>query len=350
VKFTRSLVVVLSGTRLLLLTRSFSEGLPFRNYCESLTTSTTHTELSAMANNDLLKWTDSDVDFYELLGITFEQCSESELRRAYRKTALKYHPDKVGKDFDPNKYELFQAANEVLSDPELKAKYDNQRNAKLQKQRADALFEGKRRQMKEDLEAAEKGGVTAGVKRSREEDTQDQEVRRLAAEGRKRRAARVSMMGENFKVEVKTSPAPSESMKAPEVIPVTEPDQDPLDDREAELERKIQEAANAKAKRKADKKARKSGVFVPLDSPAVSSGFKPPPKWSDKDTATPIKHSGIFNRLKADETSSASPKFSFSPSTPKNDFSATMARLKAAEAERKMQEEEIRRQDSETTV
>jgi hypothetical protein len=46
-----------------------------------------------MANNDLLKWVTSDVDFYELLGIAFENYSESELRRAYRKTALKYHPD-----------------------------------------------------------------------------------------------------------------------------------------------------------------------------------------------------------------------------------------------------------------
>ena len=122
-----------------------------------------------MPNDDFLKWVTSDVDFYALLGITFEHCSGSELRKAYRKTALKYHPDKVGKNFDPAKYELFQAANDVLSDPELKAKYDGHRNAKLQRQRANELFEGKRRQMKEDLEARERGGVVGG-KRSREDD------------------------------------------------------------------------------------------------------------------------------------------------------------------------------------
>jgi DnaJ family protein C protein 17 len=303
-----------------------------------------------MANNDLLKWTTSDVDFYELLGITFEQCSESELRRAYRKTALKYHPDKVGKDFDPDKYELFQAANEVLSDPELKEKYDNHRNAKLQRQRANDLFEGKRRQMKEDLEAAERGGTSAGVKRSREEDSHDQEFRKLAEEGRKRRAARASMMAENFKIEVKTSPAPAEPKKAPIESATPIPDPKPEDDREAELERRLEEVREAKAKRKADKKARKSGVFVPVDSPAVSSRIKPSSKWKDQDISTPIKRPDILKGLKADEKSSASPKFSFSPSTPKNDFSATMARLKAAEAERKMQEEEIRRQESETTA
>ncbi|EHK99384.1 putative Pre-mRNA-splicing factor cwc23 [Glarea lozoyensis 74030] len=289
-----------------------------------------------MPNDEFLKWTTSEVDFYELLGLTFEQCSESELRRAYRKTALKYHPDKVGKDFDPDKYELFQAANEVLSDPELKAKYDNHRNAKLLRQRANDLFEGKRRQMKEDLEAAERGGAAAGVKRSREEDSQDQEFRRLAEE--------------DFKVDVPSSPAPSEAKKAPEDIPIKKVDPEPEDGREAELERRIQEAREAKAKRKADKKARKSGIFIPLDSPAVSSGVKAKSKWEDQDMATPIKRPDVFKGLKADEKSSASPKFSFSPSTPKNDFAATMARLKAAEAERKMQEEEIRRQESQTTA
>jgi len=72
------------------------------------------------------------------------------------------------------------------------------------------------------------------------------------------------------------------------------------------------------------------------------------PKLADRDTATPIKRPDIFRGLKADEKSSASPKFSFSPSIPtpkKNDFAATMARLKAAEKQR--MEDEIRQQESE---
>jgi curved DNA-binding protein CbpA len=151
-----------------------------------------------MSNADLLKWTTSDVDFYELLGITFENCSESELRRAYRKTALKYHPDKVGKDFDPDKYELFQAANDVLSDAELKAKYDNHRQAKLQKQRANELFEGKRRQMKEELEARERAGATgataAGVKRPW---TDDEDMKKMAELGRQKRPPHETIRQEN---------------------------------------------------------------------------------------------------------------------------------------------------------
>ncbi|KAE9372299.1 DnaJ-domain-containing protein [Stipitochalara longipes BDJ] len=299
-----------------------------------------------MANTDLLKWVTSNVDFYELLGIAFENCSESELRRAYRKTALKYHPDKVGKDFDPEKYELFQAANDVLSDPELKAKYDGHRQAKIQRQRANELFEGKRRQMKEDLEARERSGFTAGVKRSREDDEMQQELKKLAEEGRKRRAARASMMGE-----VTSSPAAAprkepvrEPVKKPtEEAPLATEDQ-PEEDEVERLERRIREAEQAKAKRKAEKKARKSGIFVPADSPAVSEAG---PKMADRDISTPIKRPDIFKGLKADDKSSASPKFSFSPNTPKkNDFATTMARLRAAEKQR-MEDEIVQKEAAE---
>ncbi|CAG8976211.1 hypothetical protein HYALB_00011142 [Hymenoscyphus albidus] len=317
-----------------------------------------------MANNDLLKFVTSEVDFYDLLGLTFEDCSPSTLRRAYRKTALKYHPDKVGTSFDPEKYELFQAANDILSDPELKSKYDNHRNARVQRQRANELFEGKRRQMKEDLEARERGGVSAGMKRQREEEGEmGQELRRLAEEGRKRRAARQSMMAENFKVDTSSSipsaprsaPLPKQHEKSsnfPQAGENAKAEEPQEEDEVERLERRIREAEQAKAlkaQRKAEKRARKSGVFVPLDSPAPKSESKAgSSKWeADQGASTPIKRPDIFKGLKADEKSSASPKFSFSPNTTpaKNDFSATMARLKAAE---KMKLEEIRQRESET--
>ncbi|KAH7419317.1 putative Pre-mRNA-splicing factor cwc23 [Cadophora sp. MPI-SDFR-AT-0126] len=329
-----------------------------------------------MSNSELQKWVTSDVDFYALLGISIEACSASELRRAYRKTALQYHPDKAGKDYDPEKYELFQAANGVLSDPELKAKYDGHRSAKLQRQRANELFEGKRRAMKEDLEARERGGVSVGMKREREESEMDREVRRLAEEGRKRRAARQSMMAEI----IPSSPAPAPPTNLPEqaqtqstttatptpkaaaTVVAHEPGVAAEEDEVERLERRIREAEAAKAKRKAEKKARKSGNFAPLDpdSPASTNTNTNGKEASaeaglgrETATATPIKRPDIFRGLKADsqsQSSAASPKFSFSPTTsmptPKrNDFAATMARLKAAEKQR--MEDEIRKQESE---
>lgn len=303
-----------------------------------------------MANNDdLLKWTTCDVDFYSLMGLTFETCGESELKRAYRKTALKYHPDKLGDKFDPAAYELFNAAYEVLKDSGLKTRYDNHRNAKLQKKRADELFEGKRRAMKEELEARERGGVAkagVGVKRPWEDDQQT-EIRKLAEEGRKRRAAREEMMGGSGRAEAVPRSRSPEKQAPP--IPSLNTAAQPEEDEVERLERRIREAEVAKAKRKAEKKAaRKSGIFVSAAaSPAVAQ---------DENKNTPIKCPDIFKGLKADEKSSASPKFSFSPSnakgtTPKtNDFAATMARLKAAELEKRRMEEEIRRREAEEVV
>lgn len=301
-----------------------------------------------MVNDDLMKWTTSDVDFYELLGITLETCSDSELRRAYRKTSLKYHPDKLGKDFDANKYELFQAAHEVLKDPDLKAKYDNHRNAKLLKQRANELFEGKRRQMKEDLEARERGDIPSGMKRAREDH--QAMLNKYAEEGRQKRARREAMMATSSPapapVSQKKAPEPTLSSPKKQAPPETTPptEEDVGEDEVERLERRIREVEAARAKKKAERKARKNGISVPADSPSVGSAARPRSNLADQDTTIPIKHLDIFKGLKADEKSSASPKFSFSPNTtPKtNDFAATMARLK----ERQRLEDEIRQQEA----
>ena len=63
-------------------------------------------------------------DYYEVLGIE-KGASEEEIKRAFRKMALKYHPDRNQGDKEAE--EKFKEVNEaysVLSDPELKKKYD----------------------------------------------------------------------------------------------------------------------------------------------------------------------------------------------------------------------------------
>jgi DnaJ homolog subfamily C member 17 len=305
-----------------------------------------------MAKEDLMEHATSTADFYQLLGVTFET-SESDIRRAYRKTALKYHPDKLGKDFDPEKFHLLQIANDVLSDPSAKAAYDNARNARLQKQRQNELFEGKRRQMKEDLEARERGVAatgTGGTKRPREESEMEIEIRRLAEEGRRRRREMEERMkahnsSSSVPVEPPTIPLPQRTQQAQTAAEEAEEE-----DEVARLERRIREAQEAKAKRKAEKKARKSGVFVAADASASDvRRSKSPVTGRDQASETPHKHPDLFNDLKADEKSSA-PKFSFSPkvSTPhKDEFAATMERLKAAERQRL--EQEIRLKEAQVT-
>lgn len=63
-------------------------------------------------------------DYYEVLGLT-KGASDDEIKKAFRKMAMKYHPDKNPGDKEAE--EKFKEVNEaygVLSDPDKKSKYD----------------------------------------------------------------------------------------------------------------------------------------------------------------------------------------------------------------------------------
>lgn len=63
-------------------------------------------------------------DYYEVLGIN-KGASASEVKKAYRKMAIKFHPDKNPDDSDAEaKFKEAAEAYEVLSDADKKARYD----------------------------------------------------------------------------------------------------------------------------------------------------------------------------------------------------------------------------------
>ncbi|KAL2002496.1 hypothetical protein VTN02DRAFT_6671 [Thermoascus thermophilus] len=168
------------------------------------------TTTAKMAPSDELKsHATSSQDFYALLDIS-PAAGEAEIRRAYRRTALKYHPDKIANPTpaDLEKFHLLQIAYDVLSDPAVRQLYDNAREARERKRRETELMDAAKRKMREDLEARERAGAAAeaaaaakgrgGVKRpwmatgmaagdADAEEKLEREIQRIAEDTRRRR-------------------------------------------------------------------------------------------------------------------------------------------------------------------
>jgi len=79
-------------------------------------------------------------DYYEVLGVS-RGSSEDEVKKAYRKMALKWHPDKntgENKEHAEKKFKEISEAYQVLSDPEKRGIYDRLGHAGLRQNGGDA--------------------------------------------------------------------------------------------------------------------------------------------------------------------------------------------------------------------
>ncbi|KAF2468887.1 DnaJ-domain-containing protein [Lindgomyces ingoldianus] len=350
-------------------------------------------------NKDLLEVAQKTTDdFYELLGVGFDAV-DTEIRKAYRRTSLKYHPDKNPDDKTlADKFILIGVARDILSDPKLKAEYDRARLRKKEKALQDELLDGRRRKMKEDLERREREGVS--MKRKRTEDLtaaemREQEIQRLAEDGKRRRKEQQEKLERQRQEEEASFMEPS-----PEPVPKSQPP-----GQTAEIDRTIRvrfsrdgDAATWDREKLSqmfsrfgkvdsvvmgkDKKIRLSGekhrktcavvfiVYTRMDhaNEAVMDGKSEYPllesvAWASKEPEIKSPMNGEFSAPSTPNTTPnksfrasftgglgkgfgstpGTPSFSFSPSTPSLE-EVTMIRLK--QAEKRRLEEQIRQKEA----
>lgn len=133
-------------------------------------------------------------DYYELLGVPFD-AEEAAIKRAYRKASIRYHPDKNPDNKDAaDRFINLGWARDILIDAKLKGEYDRARTRRREKAFQDELLSGNRRKMKEELEQRERESADFGasLKRKRaadmsEAERREQEIQRLAEDGKRRR-------------------------------------------------------------------------------------------------------------------------------------------------------------------
>src|SRR3984957_20189934 len=74
----------------------------------------------------------SKADYYQLLGVA-KNCNAEDLKKAYRKLAMQYHPDRnPGNQEAEHKFKEISEAYQVLSDYDSRAAYDRFGHAAFQ--------------------------------------------------------------------------------------------------------------------------------------------------------------------------------------------------------------------------
>lgn len=129
--------------------------------------------------------TNESVDFYSLLGIEVES-DEKTIRKAFRKAALKYHPDKT--KGDPRLTELYKQvceAKEVLMDEQKRAVYNKKYKAMLASKSRRENMDKRQREMTESLFAREEAAKRRRNGELTEEERRLQRIRQVKMEDRR---------------------------------------------------------------------------------------------------------------------------------------------------------------------
>ncbi|ORY02600.1 DnaJ-domain-containing protein [Basidiobolus meristosporus CBS 931.73] len=132
----------------------------------------------------------TEVDYYELLGVNYNSTGE-EIKKAYRKKALKVHPDKNPDNPDAaHKFHELSVALDLLTDAQKKLEYDTKLKAKIANRKKHQALNARRRKFKEELEELENESKKQKQEEQEEKIRQQTELENLRTEDYRRRRER----------------------------------------------------------------------------------------------------------------------------------------------------------------
>ena len=146
-----------------------------------------------------------ETDLYLFLGVSTNS-SVKEITTAYRKQALKYHPDKNTDESSSAMFRKLTSVYSILTDLSARAAYDTLVRTRLASEKRRQEYSAKRRKLMEDLERREKEGSLATTSEEVAMTKMDQEIARLRKEGEERLKAETELLRE----EISRNSLPSE--------------------------------------------------------------------------------------------------------------------------------------------
>ncbi|KAJ7108688.1 hypothetical protein C8R44DRAFT_803357 [Mycena epipterygia] len=161
---------------------------------------------------------DAEVNPYELLDLKLE-CTEQEIRTAYRQTSRKVHPDRNRNDPDAaRKFHVLTQSYELLLDPLRRLALDAKLRVKAARDERFKSYDNKRKNMVTELEERERAFKKAKMDQQRDEANRWQETEKIKDEGRRLREERANELRKR-EAEAQQPPV-DDDLEAPSLDPL----------------------------------------------------------------------------------------------------------------------------------
>ncbi|UZJ52691.1 hypothetical protein CBS101457_002011 [Exobasidium rhododendri] len=182
-----------------------------------------------------------EMNHFAVMGLS-PSATEAEIKKAYRKLSLALHPDKNLNE-DPEvasaKFHEMQLAYEILMDPSARLAAAERNKAEVARKERRGAYDGKRKEMAEELERKEEEERAKRFKGIHDEKKRSATLEKLREEGRKLReekekkraleAEKQATRGQNEKSQRVNDMHHSSSISVPEPLLQGQPDLGPLD-------------------------------------------------------------------------------------------------------------------------